>query len=119
MPKNPSFEEVRRDVVYKAAGETRLLMDVYSPGQAVKGTRLPAIIFIHGGPVANASPSCRRPTWRDPLDRLCQTPARRFSNLRSKGIGWPAEGPRGAVLAASLPDPFDDRRSALLRPPMT
>lgn len=71
MPQNPSFEEmiklpivysipgmdrsaVRRDVVYKTAGETSLLMDVYRPGGSEK-TRLPAIVLIHG-PVPNATP---------------------------------------------------------------
>jgi acetyl esterase/lipase len=76
MPQSPSFEEmtklpivysipgmdrtaVRRDVVYRTAGETSdqtaLLMDVYSPGGSEK-TRLPAVVLIHGGPVPNASP---------------------------------------------------------------
>jgi acetyl esterase/lipase len=76
MPQSPSFEEmtklpivysipgmdrtaVRRDIVYRTAGETSdqtaLLMDVYRPGGSEK-TRLPAVVLIHGGPVPNASP---------------------------------------------------------------
>lgn len=46
---------VRRDLVYKTAGESRLRMDVYSPALAAK-QRLPAIVLIHGGPVPNDSP---------------------------------------------------------------
>jgi acetyl esterase/lipase len=75
MPQSPSFEEmiklpivynipgmdrtaVRRGVVYKTTGEiagTSLRMDIYSPGGSEKA-RLPAIFFIHGGPVPDASP---------------------------------------------------------------
>jgi len=40
---------VKRDLVYKTVGDTRLWMDVYSPAGTT--SRLPAVILVHGGPV--------------------------------------------------------------------
>lgn len=41
--------KVKKDVVYKRVAADELKADVYSPTEAKKGSRLPAIIFIHGG----------------------------------------------------------------------
>ena len=41
---------VRRGLVYKREGGTELLMDVYSPLTRQR-ERLPAIVFVHGGPI--------------------------------------------------------------------
>ena len=40
---------VRKDLVYKRAGNSDLLMDVYSP--KTSSGRLPAVLFVHGGRV--------------------------------------------------------------------
>ncbi len=50
----PGMEQVavRRDVVYKTIGDARLAADVYSPPSAAKDKPLPAVILIHGGPIA-------------------------------------------------------------------
>jgi len=45
---------VRRDLVYKTVGETRLEADVYAPPELGAGARRPAVIFIHGGPIPPA-----------------------------------------------------------------
>jgi acetyl esterase/lipase len=44
---------VQKNIVYKLAGDaqTPLHLDVYSPPEAEKSERRPAIIFVHGGPV--------------------------------------------------------------------
>ena len=42
---------VRRDVVYAAPGGEPLTMDVYEPAGAAPGSRAPAVLMIHGGPV--------------------------------------------------------------------
>jgi dienelactone hydrolase len=52
----PGMDKVRvkRDLVYKTVGGTRLLMDVYSPAGAAG--KQPAVVLVHGGPVpASAS----------------------------------------------------------------
>ena len=51
---------VRRNVVYRTVGDTRLELDVYSPPDAAPGTRCPAVILIHGGPVP---PGTRAKDW--------------------------------------------------------
>jgi acetyl esterase/lipase len=43
--------QVRRNLVYRIVGETRLELDVYSPPDARPGARRPAVILVHGGPV--------------------------------------------------------------------
>ena len=42
---------VRRRLVYKRENEAELLMDVYAPPNRARGSRLPAIFFVHGGPI--------------------------------------------------------------------
>jgi acetyl esterase/lipase len=46
---------VRRALVYKTAGETRLEMDHYAPPGLKPGERRPAVVFVHGGPVPPGS----------------------------------------------------------------
>lgn len=41
--------KVKKDVVYKRAADVELKADVYSPADAKSGSRLPVVIFIHGG----------------------------------------------------------------------
>jgi acetyl esterase/lipase len=42
---------VRRQLVYKRDQDAELLMDVYAPPNRSGSTRLPAIFFVHGGPL--------------------------------------------------------------------
>src|SRR5215216_2917968 len=42
---------VQRDVVYQRVDEMDLAMDVYAPSDLPDQARLPAVIFIHGGPL--------------------------------------------------------------------
>jgi dienelactone hydrolase len=42
---------VRRDLVYRTAGQTELKMDVYCPADMREGSRAPVVILVHGGPV--------------------------------------------------------------------
>jgi len=42
---------VRRDVVYKTAGQTELKMDVYSPTDLREVSRAPVVMLVHGGPI--------------------------------------------------------------------
>jgi acetyl esterase/lipase len=44
--------EVRKDITYRTAGETALKLDVYTPPGLGPAERKPAIVLIHGGPVA-------------------------------------------------------------------
>lgn len=44
--------QVRRDVVYKNAGAARLAADVYRPADAADAERAPAVVLLHGGPIA-------------------------------------------------------------------
>lgn len=46
---------VRRDIPYKTVGDAALLVDVYSPADAPKERALPAVVFIHGGPIPPGS----------------------------------------------------------------
>ena len=46
--------EIQKDIAYRTAGETTLKMDVYAPSGLGPAERRPAIVFIHGGPVAPA-----------------------------------------------------------------
>ena len=41
--------QVRKNITYKTAGSVDLKMDVYSPPNLRRGTRLPAVIFLSGG----------------------------------------------------------------------
>lgn len=43
--------EVERNLVYKEVEGRKLRMDVYRPADRPSSTRLPAVVFIHGGPV--------------------------------------------------------------------
>src|SRR5436190_141052 len=52
MPSGLDAVEVKRDLNYDAGGPDRLLMDVYSPSGLEPGAQLPAILFIHGGPIS-------------------------------------------------------------------
>jgi acetyl esterase/lipase len=40
------------DVVYKHEGDTKLLMNVYSPPTLTGDARLPVVLFVHGGPIS-------------------------------------------------------------------
>jgi acetyl esterase/lipase len=42
---------VTRDLVYKREGDTKLLMNVYSPRNIARNANLPAVLFVHGGPI--------------------------------------------------------------------
>ena len=42
---------VRRDVVYKRDAGTELSMNIYSPVGLSGGARVPAVFFVHGGPI--------------------------------------------------------------------
>jgi len=46
---------VHRDLVYRAAGQTELKMDVYSPAGMRKGSRAPVVMLVHGGPISMPS----------------------------------------------------------------
>ena len=46
--------KVRSDIVYKRDGRDEMKMDIYIPPDLVADTRLPAVIFVHGGPVGAA-----------------------------------------------------------------
>ena len=52
---------VRRNVVYRTVGETRLELDVYSPADAGATARRPTVVLVHGGPV----PESMRPKPKD------------------------------------------------------
>jgi acetyl esterase/lipase len=41
----------RRRLVYKTDGESKLAMDVYGPADRPARVRLPAVLFVHGGPI--------------------------------------------------------------------
>jgi acetyl esterase/lipase len=58
----PGMEQVqvRRNVVYRTVGETRLELDVYSPSAAPGATRRPMVVLVHGGPVP---PGARPKDW--------------------------------------------------------
>ena len=51
---------VRRNLPYRVVDTLRLPMDVYIPAGLQAGARRPAVIFIHGGPVA---PEMSPPEW--------------------------------------------------------
>ncbi|MEJ7701133.1 MAG: alpha/beta hydrolase [Pyrinomonadaceae bacterium] len=48
--------KVKSDLKYTDVNNPNLLMDVYSPPNPVKGKKLPAVIFIHGGAGAENTP---------------------------------------------------------------
>ena len=49
--------QVRRNVVYRTVGETRLELDVYGPSAPAGAARRPLVLLVHGGPVpAGARP---------------------------------------------------------------
>jgi len=43
---------VRRDVVYKHDAGAELLMNIYAPAGLSGDARVPAVLFVHGGPIA-------------------------------------------------------------------
>jgi acetyl esterase/lipase len=43
---------VRRGLAYKRDHEAELLMDVYTPPRPARSRAVPAIIFVHGGPIS-------------------------------------------------------------------
>jgi dienelactone hydrolase len=43
---------VKRDVVYKRDAGAELAMNVYAPANLSGGARAPAVLFVHGGPIA-------------------------------------------------------------------
>jgi acetyl esterase/lipase len=43
---------VQRRLVYKRDNATELLMDVYTPANQTRSSALPAIVFVHGGPIS-------------------------------------------------------------------
>jgi acetyl esterase/lipase len=45
---------VRRDLVYRTAGQTELKMDVYCPAGMREGSGAPVVILVHGGPLSMA-----------------------------------------------------------------
>jgi acetyl esterase/lipase len=51
---------VRRNLPYRIVGNLPLPMDVYIPAGLQAGARRPAVIFIHGGPLA---PEMSPPEW--------------------------------------------------------
>ena len=53
--------EVQRDLIYKRVEGTELKMDVYTPPGLPNDTRVPGVLFIHGGPI----PSDFRPQLKD------------------------------------------------------
>src|SRR4051794_7816874 len=44
--------EVKQDLHYSTAGLEQLLMDVYCPAHTRPDVQLPAILFVHGGPIS-------------------------------------------------------------------
>ena len=46
--------KVQPDIIYKNDEQGERKMDVYIPPDLAAGTRLPAVIFVHGGPVGAA-----------------------------------------------------------------
>jgi dienelactone hydrolase len=42
---------VRRDVVYKRDGAAALRMNIYAPARLSGDARVPAVFFVHGGPI--------------------------------------------------------------------
>jgi len=51
----PGMEKVNiiRNLIYKTVDKIELKMDVYKPSDLSKESRLPAVVFIHGGPIAS------------------------------------------------------------------
>jgi len=42
----------RRDIRYRGAAASDLRLDVYTPADLAEGDRRPAVVFVHGGPIA-------------------------------------------------------------------
>ena len=42
---------VRRDLIYRSAGQTELKMDVYFPADLRERSRAPVVMLVHGGPI--------------------------------------------------------------------
>ena len=42
---------VQRDIVYKRDGDAELKMSVYAPARLSGDARVPAVFFVHGGPI--------------------------------------------------------------------
>lgn len=41
--------QIKKDIVYKIDGATKLALDVYVPGKNARDAKLSAVIFVHGG----------------------------------------------------------------------
>lgn len=50
-PVDAAHTAARRRLIYKTDGASQLAMDVYGPGSGSTHARLPAILFVHGGPI--------------------------------------------------------------------
>lgn len=48
--------EVQRDLTYKNVEGTELKLDIYTPANLPSNTRLPGVVFIHGGPIPSDMP---------------------------------------------------------------
>jgi len=48
---------VRRNLAYRSDGAPQALMDVFIPPGASQASRLPAIVFVHGGPIPATVPA--------------------------------------------------------------
>lgn len=84
----------RRDVVYRQDDGVKLLMDLYTPPGSSPGSRLPAVFFIHGGPIAPDMP-----------------PATRWGIFKSYGALVAASGMIGVTFNHRLHSPTDYGRS--------
>jgi acetyl esterase/lipase len=52
--------EARLDIIYKRDGRDEMKMDIYMPPGLAADARLPAVLFIHGGPLGeNPSPGAK------------------------------------------------------------
>jgi acetyl esterase/lipase len=49
---------LQRNLVYREEGGDQLQMDVYVPPDLAVETRLPGVVFIHGGPIPESLPIC-------------------------------------------------------------
>ena len=61
----PAGVEVRRDVPYAANANPRQTLDLYLPKERTAGTKLPVIVFIHGGGWVGGNKSSGRAALQD------------------------------------------------------
>ena len=85
---------IRRDIPYWQDGGVKLLMDVYAPAELPSGFRLPALFFVHGGPI--------------PAEMLSP---RRWGVFESYGALAAASGLVGVTFDHRLHDPGDYTRA--------